>query len=313
MRSALALVAAVGALVLLLAGAGVAALTGFGPAAGLLGGPDPRPTGDAREDPDPAREGSPGGAEGGDAAGPEARLRRAVEDYYEAVDREDWAYTYENLDARTRVLFDEEEWYRKNRWFADNYPHELGSLDSGVVLEASDTFAEVVERTFEDGTSQVTDTYFIEEGGSWKHRFGPEEIGLFMPLASFEEFVGAQLRGTSDDAVPADEEGPSESGSSGSDYEIVGFREGTITDDTREYSVADACVVSDDPGVDDELAQEYSDEGYDVAVVSTRTGDRADLGTGFAFGSSETQGAYTDYLEESGPYDDIRPTCPASY
>ena len=38
----------------------------------------------------------------------------AAEDYYQAVDREDWAYTYANLDASTRALYAEDEWYLKN-------------------------------------------------------------------------------------------------------------------------------------------------------------------------------------------------------
>jgi hypothetical protein len=46
-------------------------------------------------------------------------LREASEDYYWAVDREDWDYTYEYMDSETQSMFTEEEWYLKNQWFAD--------------------------------------------------------------------------------------------------------------------------------------------------------------------------------------------------
>jgi hypothetical protein len=44
----------------------------------------------------------------------------------------------------------------------------------------------------EDGSSSIRDTYFVYEDGSWKHRFGREEYDLFMPGASYEEFVEAR-------------------------------------------------------------------------------------------------------------------------
>jgi hypothetical protein len=35
-------------------------------------------------------------------------------------------------------------------------------------------------------------TYFLQEGGSWKHRFTQEEKDIFMPRLPYEEFVEAQ-------------------------------------------------------------------------------------------------------------------------
>jgi len=48
--------------------------------------------------------------------------------------------------------------------------------------------------TGEDGSSSIRQTYFIydDEDGSWKHRFSQEEYDLFMPDASYEEFVEAR-------------------------------------------------------------------------------------------------------------------------
>ena len=123
----------------------------------------------------------------------ETSLRQAVEDYYEAVDREDWDYTYDNLDSLTRRLFTKEEWEEKNQWFADNEQRKLssvsvkvGSISNGGLAEAT------VDRTFDDGSSLSRKTYFFQEDGSWKHRFTQEEKDIFMPGLPYEEFVEAQ-------------------------------------------------------------------------------------------------------------------------
>jgi hypothetical protein len=123
----------------------------------------------------------------------EADLVEAVEDYYEAVDREDWAYTYQNLDSQTRAMFNEEEWYLKNQWFADIEGLELATMDVTVNGSPSDLVVGVsVHRTFKDGTVIDRDTLFVFEDAVWKHRFGEEEIELFMPEASFKEFAAGQ-------------------------------------------------------------------------------------------------------------------------
>jgi hypothetical protein len=123
----------------------------------------------------------------------EADLVEAVEDYYQAVDQEDWAYTYQNLDSQTRAVFDEEEWYLKNQWFADTEGLELATMDVTVNGSASESVVSVnVYRTFTDGTTIDRETFFVFEDGVWKHRFSEEEIGFFMPGASFEEFVASQ-------------------------------------------------------------------------------------------------------------------------
>src|SRR5215217_7172700 len=57
----------------------------------------------------------------------EESLRRAVEDYYEAVDRGDWDYTYTNLDSQSRQMFTREEWSLKNQYFANNGSLNLSS------------------------------------------------------------------------------------------------------------------------------------------------------------------------------------------
>jgi hypothetical protein len=123
----------------------------------------------------------------------EAEVEQAARDYYEAVDGEDWAYTYDHLDSETRAMFTEEEWYLKNQWFADQENLQLASMDVGAVMNFGGKAADVmVQRTFTDDTSITRRTYFVYEGGEWRHRFSDEEKAIFMPEASYEEFVAAQ-------------------------------------------------------------------------------------------------------------------------
>jgi hypothetical protein len=127
------------------------------------------------------------------SAGSETEVIEAAEDYYLAVDQENWAYTYDNLGSQTRALFTEEEWYAKNQWFADNEGLELATINVVVNGSPSDPVVSVtVYRTFKDGTSITRGTFFVSEGGAWKHRFTEEEIEIFMPGVPYEQFVAAQ-------------------------------------------------------------------------------------------------------------------------
>lgn len=112
-----------------------------------------------------------------------------VEDYYEAVDREDWSYTYKNLDSQTRSMFTEGEWHLKNHYLAAE-GLEVSYIDVQVNGSASDPMVSVtVHRTLKNGTSITRDTYFVWEDGTWKRRFTQEDIGIFMPGTPYEEFV----------------------------------------------------------------------------------------------------------------------------
>ena len=119
-------------------------------------------------------------------------VEEAAEDYYHAVDREDWGYTYENLDSDSKALFTEEEWAMKNQWYADNEGLKLDSMDADVAVRSNGFEADVtVYRTFEDGNSITRDTDFVLDG-SWRHHLTDEKIEIFMPNLSYEEFVEAQ-------------------------------------------------------------------------------------------------------------------------
>jgi hypothetical protein len=128
-----------------------------------------------------------------DPPGSKSELIEAAVNYYQAVNQEDWAYTYDNLDSGTRSMFTEQEWYAKNKWYADNEGLELSTINVVVNGPTSEPVVSVtINRTFTDGTSITRDTLFASEGGLWKHRFSQEEIGLFMPGVPYKEFVAAQ-------------------------------------------------------------------------------------------------------------------------
>ncbi len=123
----------------------------------------------------------------------EAEAQAAAEEYYQAAGVGEWGYTYERLDAETQSYFTKEEWFLKNQWFADNGSviYHIESVErlgtsSGVVVEVT------LRLTYGDGSSSPRTTYFVLEGGEWKHAFGQEEYDLFMPEASYEEFLAAQ-------------------------------------------------------------------------------------------------------------------------
>ena len=144
-------------------------------------------------------DGDPSGAKdaGADAradSSADAGARRAAVEYYEAVDRESWAYTYGKLDSQSREMFTEPEWQQRNQWFADNEGLELASMEVDATgLSASGTRAEVnVRRTFENGVVIDRDTEFVLEEGTWKHRLVGRELFLFMPGATYGEFVEAR-------------------------------------------------------------------------------------------------------------------------
>ena len=122
-----------------------------------------------------------------------AQAEEAAGDYYRAAGSQDWDYTYDALDSGTQALFTREEWSQKNQWFVDNgttiYHIESARPDGA----SPETLVEVdVRLTGEDGSSSVRTTYFVNEDGEWKHRFGQEETDLFMPGTPYEKFVAAQ-------------------------------------------------------------------------------------------------------------------------
>ena len=127
----------------------------------------------------------------------------AAEAYYQAVSSEDWAFTYKALDSETQRLYTRDEWFAKNQWFADSGSVTYDILSVDVDTSSPKPIADVsVGLTYGDGTTSTRLTYFVYENGSWKHRFGEEENDLFMPDASYEEFVAAQ-GGTASPSVSA--------------------------------------------------------------------------------------------------------------
>jgi hypothetical protein len=90
-----------------------------------------------------------------------------------------WGYTYDHLISETQSTYTEQEWFSKNDYLADT--GAVTYTIQSVVMDSSapETFAYVsVVLTATDGSTNVRDTYFVYEDGSWLHQFSPEEYDL---------------------------------------------------------------------------------------------------------------------------------------
>ena len=119
----------------------------------------------------------------------EELLRREVREYYGAVDRGEWSYTYSHLDSKTRALFTEEEWAKRNQFLSELSPGELSSMRVAVDIVPDEPADVTVYRTFKSGGYNVRDTLFLYEDGMWKHRLTNRELEPFRVNLSYEEFV----------------------------------------------------------------------------------------------------------------------------
>lgn len=134
--------------------------------------------------------------ENGDPAEMEAEAWEAVKDYYEAVNADDWAYTYAHRDSRTHSAFTELEWARRNQWFEDT--NSTTSVPLSVDLDEStlssgQPVVDVKRELIIDATgySEIRDASFVYEDGMWVAQYPAEGMPMYMPEASFQEFVRA--------------------------------------------------------------------------------------------------------------------------
>ncbi len=131
---------------------------------------------------------SPSPSSSSDSSSSDEKLRAAVQAYYEAVDREDWDYTYDNLDSQTKQKFTKGEWVQKNQFFASQCPIEQSTPKIGSRVSSSQVNV-AVNLTFRGCASKSRSTFFVYENGAWKHRFSDEELNLFLPGTPYGQFV----------------------------------------------------------------------------------------------------------------------------
>jgi hypothetical protein len=147
----------------------------------------------------------------------EDQARAAAETYYEAVTARNWGYTYDHLDSETQSAYTEQEWSSKNDYLADTgavtYTIQSVEMDSAYPETVADV---TVVLTATDGSANVRDTYFVYEGGVWKHRFSPEEYDL---LANAQAGSASASATASASPSPSPSATPSPSPSSGEDID----------------------------------------------------------------------------------------------
>jgi hypothetical protein len=111
---------------------------------------------------------------------PNGEVERAAEDYYYAVDREDWDYTFNHLDAESQDLFSRAEWRKKNRDIAKDEGLELSRMEVEVIGSSLGGEVDVqVKRWFKDGDYLRRYTVFVREDGLWKHHLTEEEKSFY--------------------------------------------------------------------------------------------------------------------------------------
>ena len=171
----------------------------------------------------------------------EGQARAAAEAYYQAVAARNWRYTYDHLDSETQSAYTKQEWFAKNDYLADT--GAVTYTIQSVVMDSSapETLADVtVVLTATDGSTNVRNTYFVYEGGSWLHRFSPEEYDLLAsaPTAS----VSASAGGGSSVS-------PSPSPSSGVDeFDCSDFDTQEQAQQTYEWDTSDPNGLDGPPG-----------------------------------------------------------------
>jgi len=109
----------------------------------------------------------------------EAQVRAAAEAYYQAVEDEDWGYTYDHLDSETQSEFTRDDWFAKNEWGSNISPATFTVQYVNMDDSTPNTLANVtVLLTLEDGSTSIRNTFFVYEDGLWKHRFSAQEYEI---------------------------------------------------------------------------------------------------------------------------------------
>jgi hypothetical protein len=139
---------------------------------------------------------SSGSADTKEDAASEEELRTAVDDYYAAVDRQDWDYTYDNLDSQTKQRYTRDEYVQKNRYLASVDPLAQSSPEIASEVSSSSPVEVTLNQTFASGATRSRLTYFVLEDGAWKHQFSQQDDAIFLPDASYDEFVARKKSGT---------------------------------------------------------------------------------------------------------------------
>jgi serine/threonine protein kinase/class 3 adenylate cyclase len=186
------LVAVIGVLLLLVGGAAFAVI-GLAYWGSRSNSEQSNPSPPSSPSPSPPPSSPPAASEKNDSS--EAELRVAVDDYYKAVDRQDWNYAYDNLDSQTRQKYARDEYVQKNQYLANVDPVARSSPEIASKVSTSSPVEVKLTQTFRSGSTKSRTTYFVWEDDAWKHRFSQQDDDIFLPNASYDEFVRAKQSG----------------------------------------------------------------------------------------------------------------------
>ena len=126
----------------------------------------------------------------------EAQVRMAADAYYQAVEDEDWGYTYDHLDSETQSGFTRDEWFAKNEWGANTSPATFTVQYVEMDDSSPHTLANVtVLLALEDGSTSIRNTYFVYEDGLWKHSFSAQEYEILANAGSATASASSSVSG----------------------------------------------------------------------------------------------------------------------
>jgi hypothetical protein len=185
----------------------------------------------------------------------EPQVRVAAEAYYQAVEAEDWGYTYDHLDSETQSAYARDEWFAINEWGATNSPATFTVQNVDMDDSSPRTLANVtVVLTLEDGSTSIRNTFFVYEDGSWKHRFSAEEYEI---LANARSASASASSSASQTASPSASPNPSPNrGNNAPDPNIPGNTSTTPSEDCISKGGHPVPPGTDGDGDDDGCAGE---------------------------------------------------------
>jgi hypothetical protein len=173
------------------------------------------------------------------AEAPVDTVTSAAEAYYQAVEAEDWGYTYDHLDAETQGAYTEDEWFNINGWGASNYPATFSVQDVVMDPTSPSTLSDVTVllTSPEDGSTSVRNTFFVYEDGMWKHRFSAQDYDIL---------AGAQAASASASATSAPPDPVDSSGSEAGTSSSVGEGQVAVEVVVEASEPVDVSIFDDD-------------------------------------------------------------------
>jgi hypothetical protein len=113
----------------------------------------------------------------------EQEANQAVANYYNAAEDGDFTYTYNNLTSYGQTYYTYDQWVTLNTnsgTASSTFNVDYVTIESPAKSQLEKTDAKVDLTIYApDGNTYTRTTYFVQEGGAWKHVLTEEERAIF--------------------------------------------------------------------------------------------------------------------------------------